>query len=218
MNKNLSLRGCLDSITSSGFAEGWAYDTAAPLRSLTVSIRHGDEEVALALAHLYRADLADAGCGTGWCAFRARLTIEPQMAREAPLGLMAKESGDVLQAPRVLGLLDDSDASISSVASLIEQDPTCLGPIERLGGCTQTVASFVKRYGAEAFVQTAYVYVVGHPADKDGATAYTNLIRQSLLEPIDLLKILSNSELYRARRHMLSAPGTPEFPFQLHES
>ena len=214
----MSLRGCLDSITSSGFAEGWAYDTAAPLHSLTVSIRHGQEEVAQALAHLYLRDLAEAGCGTGWCAFRARLTIEPQTARELPLGLIAQDTGDVLQEPRMLGFLNDNDASITSVAGLVEHDPTCLGPIERLGGCTETVVSFVQQYGVEAFVQSAYVYVLGHAADKVGAAAYTNLIRQSLLEPVDLLKILSDSEIYRARRHMLSAPGTPGFPFQLRET
>lgn len=211
------MRGCLDSITSSGFVEGWAYDTEAPLRSLTVSIRHGQDEVAEALAHLFRQDLADAGCGTGWCAFRARLTVEPQVARDWPLALAAKQTGDVVQAARLVGFLEDNDASISSVPGLVEQDPTCLGPIERLGGCRDIIASFVKQCGAEAFVQTAYVYILGHSADKDGAAAYTNLIRQSLIEPIDLLKILSDSDIYRARRHMLSAPGTPGFPFQLQE-
>jgi hypothetical protein len=139
------------------------------------------------------------------------------VARVLPLALTAQETGEVLQSPRSLGFLEDNDASISSVAALIEQDPTSLGPIERLGGCTETVACFVKQYGAEAFVQAAYVYILGHPGDKDGAAAYTNLIRQSLIEPLELLKILSNSELYRARRHMLSAPGTSAFPFQLQE-
>ncbi len=143
--------------------------------------------------------------------------IEPQAAREVPLALLAKESGEVLQPPRILGFLQDNDAPIISVAELIEQDPTSLGPIDRLGGCKEIVASFVKRHGAATFVQVAYVYMLGQPADKDGASAYTNLIRQSLLEPLELLKILSNNEHFQSRKHVLSAPGTPAFPFHLQE-
>jgi hypothetical protein len=202
-------------VTSSGFAEGWAYDGAAPLNTLTVSIRHGEEELGCGLAHLYRADLADAGCGTGWCAFRARISVAPAVARDWPLTLLERTTGAVLQPPRVLRFLEDADEPITSVAALVEQDPTGLGPIERLNGCNDTLLAFIKHRGVEDFVRAAYVYVLSRPADQNGIATYTNMIRQSLLEPIDLLRILSSSDEFRARLRLLSAPGTPGFPFQL---
>jgi hypothetical protein len=97
----------------------------------------------------------------------------------------------------------------------LQHDPTALGPIDRLRGCNDTLMTYIKKSGIENFVRAAYAYVLGRPADASGLATYTNMIRQSLLEPFDILRVLSDCDEFRARVRSLGAPGTPGFPFQL---
>ena len=57
------LSGYIDGVTSSGYIEGWAYDTHCPSRPLALSIREERHELANGVANRYRADLVDAGIG-----------------------------------------------------------------------------------------------------------------------------------------------------------
>jgi hypothetical protein len=209
----LKLHGHFDAITSSGFAEGWAVDKDVPLRSLMVSIVSDGEEVGAALANCYREGLADAGFGAGWCAFRARLSLHPKVAQQRALALVESGSGTVIHAPQSVHYYEDSDPVITSVPELVATDPTVLGSLDRLAGCRPVFDSYIKRQGVEGFVRAAYVFMLGRPADAEGIMTYARLIRHSMLEPLDVLLALAESDEFRSRPRMLGAPNTAAFPF-----
>ncbi len=211
----MSLCGHLDSITSSGFAEGWAYDTKDPLRPLHLSVLRNKAEIASTLAHHYRADLMEAGCGGGWCAFRARLAITVKQALGTPLDLIDHRTGEIIHNRVKPRFLEDSVGEFTSVEQVVANDPTLLGPLARLSGCNGVFNEFIKRRGVETFVRAAYVYILSRPADAEGISTYARLIRQSMLEPYGLLCVLADSDEFRSRIRMLGAPNTPAFPFHL---
>ncbi len=211
----MNLRGHLDSVTSSGFAEGWAFNADQPLRQLLISVTRKGNEIAYGLAHLYREDLAEAGCGTGWCAFRVRLSVPVKTARAAPLNLVDRQSGVLIHTQPQPNALTDTPGDIKSVEQLVASDPTLVGPLARLGGCNPIFNQFIQRKGVEMFVRAAYVYVLSRPADADGIANYTHLLQQSAIEPIGLLALLADSDEFRARPRALGAPNSPAFPFQL---
>ena len=211
----MSLCGHLDSITSSGFAEGWAYDTKDPLRPLHLSVMRDGQEIASTLAHHYRTDLMEAGCGGGWCAFRARLSVPVKRALDTPLDLTDFKTGDIIHHQVKPRFLEDAVGDFTSVEQVVANDPTLLGPLVRLSGCNGVFNEFIKRRGVETFVRAAYVYILSRPADAEGINTYTRLIRQSMLEPFGLLSVLADSDEFRSRTRMLGAPNTPAFPFHL---
>jgi hypothetical protein len=209
----LNLHGHFDSVTSSGFALGWALDADLPLRPLAISILSDGDEVAAALANCYREDLAEAGHGAGWCAFRARLALPPNEAQQRTLVLVESVSRTVIHIPTPLKYEEDSAPAITSLSDLLASDPTLLGPLDRLQGCRPVFETYIDRRGIESFVRAAYVYMLGRPADTEGIVTYARLLRQAMLEPVDVLLALSESNEFRGRAHMLSAPNTPAFPF-----
>jgi hypothetical protein len=211
----LKLRGHLDAVSSSGFAQGWAFDEDEPLRSRVVSIVRNGREIGVALANGFRPDLADCNYGNGWCAFRARLSISPSATRGRPLLLIDRATGELLHTAQEPDFIEDSEHPIESIAKLVEMDPTLLGSIDKLRGCESTFYAFIRRRGVEAFIRAAYVFMLARPADPDGIATYTRLIRQSQIGPMDLLLILADSDEYRSRPRMLGAPNTSAFPFHL---
>ncbi len=211
----MKLKGCLDAVTSSGFAEGWAFDQERPLRSLRISILREDTCIGEAVANSFRKDLGDAGFGEGWCAFRARLSISPTIAYASPLVLVDQASGRVIHKPTSLTFHEDSDPEIHSVSQLVDLDPTVINTLDKLRSCHNTFNAFVKYRGIEAFVRAAYVFMLSRPADNEGVINYTRLIRQSMLEPLELLLILAESDEYRRVPRKLGAPNTAAFPFHI---
>jgi hypothetical protein len=184
------LRGWLDELTSSGFVDGWAVDTAALDRPLSISILDRDGlEIGWGLAHRYRLDLAAAAIGTGWCAFRVRVSDPPRWLRGAAMTLAERTTGTTLH----------------------HLDPVPYS--ERQDRAITTIGDFIKARGVNAFVRAAYVYVLGRPVDEAGLARYGGMIRKATLMAVELLAILADSEEYRARPRSLAAPNTPSFPF-----
>ncbi len=207
--------GYLDELTSSGYFIGWAYDRLRPSRSITVSIRDTDEnEVAWGLAHRYRAGLADAGIGMGWCEFQIRKEFQPKdLTPEISVTLYDRETGVSLHRLSQLPCSKQVQRSIQTVDALVCSDPTVIQAISQLSGCDPLFNVFIKARGVSAFVRTAYVYVLSRPADDSGLAVYTNLIRKAALRPYDLLAILADSDEFRSRPRSLGAPNSPTFPF-----
>ena len=210
----MNLRGYLDVMFSSGFISGWACDDDRPLQPLTIAVLSGGAEVAFAIANSYRPDLADAGCGTGWCAFRGRLAVPVSQMRGMPLTLHEVSSGQVLHSVPELPELDAPDLAANSVADIIAQDPTLLGDVSRLKGCGRVLDVFIRQHGVEDFIGAAFLYMLQRPVDYPALDAYTNLIRQGLLEPLNLLRELADSAEYRTKPRALVAPCHPSFPFR----
>jgi hypothetical protein len=208
-------KGHLDGITSQGEFLGWAYELARPDMPLLVSIQdHLRKELAYGLAHIYREDLAAAKCGIGWCSFRLRGTTDLDQLKLGPLSLVARETAQEIHRAENLRHLGDPELLLNSVGAITGFDPTALHSIEALSGCDQIFDNFLKTRGVDAYVRTAYVYILGRPADPDGLRLYGKLIRQGFISPYLLLHTLSESTEFRSRPRFLIAPNMVGFPFR----
>jgi len=207
------LRGFLDVVTSTGFVDGWAFDTDAPTRALAVGVRVKGEEVARGVANRFRADLVTSGCGTGWCAFRLRIEGPVGRLRRSPSTLVALASGEAIFEAKRLALEEDSDAPPALIEDIVRRDPTVVGAIDQLAGCGTIFSAMIKARGVEAFIRAAYVYVLGRPADPSGMAAYAGMIARGELTPFGMVKALSESEEFRAAPRLLAAPMERGFIF-----
>jgi hypothetical protein len=209
------IRGHIDALTSGGFAEGWAFDGAAPDRILTVRLlAPEEEELALGPAHLYRADLAEVRYRHGWCAFRLRLSRDPATLRGQRLSLREAESGKELHASADLPLRERPALdACASVEALIAQDPTVLRNLQHLSGCGDLLAGFVARHGTAEFVRTAHAYVLARSADAAQQARHERLLRSGAVTPFGLLLLLAETEEFRAQPRLLASPADPGFVF-----
>jgi hypothetical protein len=210
------LKGHLDAIKSSGYIEGWAYDTENMLRSLEVSVSIApNQEVAWGLAQRFRADLMAAGIGVGWCMFRIRAAISVRRLRDTTLTLRDRVSGAELHHIDAPPYFEDVDSPVTSTDELVHSDPTVLNEIMQLRGCNPVFSAYVKTRGVAAFVRAVYVYVLARPVDETGLSLYSGLIRRGALDPFGLITILADSDEFRSRPRSLNAPNSPSFPFYL---
>jgi len=209
------LTGHLDVVVSSGFLEGWATDINAPSAPLIVSVRKDEKEVAWGFANLYREDLAQARCGTGWCAFRLRSALPPGQLRGTPLSLIDRQTGAIIHEPAATRLVMDGDPVIGSIAELLSKDPTILTDISQLRACEPMFEKFIAAHGAARFVATAYGYVLQRPPDDEGLALYTDHLNSNTLTGFLTIAALAESTEYLDRRPQLSAPVTTSFPFSV---
>jgi hypothetical protein len=207
------LAGHLDVIVSSGFLEGWATDLNAPGTPLIVSVRKDETEVGWGFANLYREDLAEAHCGTGWCAFRLRSALPPGQLRNTPLTLVDRHTGQLIHEPAATRMVMDGDPIIGSIAELLDKDPTILSDIGQLRACEPIFEKFIAAHGAERFVAMAYGYVLQRPPDDEGLAIYTDHLTSGALNGFRTIAALAESAEYLDRRPQLSAPVTSSFPF-----
>jgi len=209
------LRGYVDAVVSSGFVEGWVYDTERPLRPLRVAVVTQDsQEVASGIAHLYREDLALANCAGGWCAFRLRLAVALSKLLGQPLAILEQTTQTRLPEQVQVPLRDEADTELTAIADIIAADPTVISSVAQLQACEAVFREYLKAYGVDEFVRAAYVYILARPADPSGITLYGQMIRKNLISPFKLLGTLADSEEFRSRSRLLAAPNTPAFPFR----
>jgi hypothetical protein len=208
------LAGHIDGVTSSGFVEGWAFDSDAPAEPLAVAILDRDgEEVAWGLAHRYREDLMAAHCGIGWCAFQLRAAVSISRLRKSPVTLVDHASRTEIHRADPAPYAEDGEALLADIADVTRSDPTVVNSVEQLRGCDKLFDRFVRQRGVEAFVRSAYVYVLGRPADAAGRALYGRLLRNGPMTPYGMLRTLYDSDEFRSRPRLPSAPNTPAFPF-----
>lgn len=207
------LRGHMDCVTTTGYIEGWAMNLAELVRPLEVSIVQDGAEIGWGLAHRYREDLVGAGCGTGWCAFRIKISGIPDQVANAPIQLLERSSGGEIHYLDSLRYVEEEAPEITSIAALTEQDPTMIRTIDQLAGCQQLFARYIQNYGVEPFVRAAYVYVLGRPADDSGLNHYSGWLRKSAITPLALLATLTDCDEFRGKSRSLAAPISVAFPF-----
>ncbi len=208
------LRGHLDALTRHGFAEGWAFDDAAPEASLAIRL-HGPDDAPLAegVANLHRGDLADVGFRLGWCAFRLRLARPVEELAGARLVLRAAATGAEIAATDAWRLRDAPDGPLASIEAIAAADPTTLRSVQQLSGCAPLLQAFIERHGLPAFLRAAYGYVLGRPADPAGLASYERLLRIGAVTPFGLLVLLAESEEFRREPRLLATPVEPGFVF-----
>jgi hypothetical protein len=207
------LRGYLDNVTSLGYMEGWACDTADPTLPLEVGVVWNDTEVAWGLAHRFREDLMNADFGIGWSAFRLRLEVSLEEIQFGPVRLLARASGAELFAMTEIAVIEDGEKPMATLEALVGSDPTVIGGIWQLRKCEQLMMQFIRRQGVESFLDAAYAYVLGRPADPPGRAQFTRSIRQGTSTPVGVLEALEDTDEYRAGSRLLTAPNSPGFPF-----
>lgn len=207
------IRGHLDAITRNGFAEGWAYDDAAPHRSLGVRLLAPDGALlGEGLAHLHRGDLAEVGFRWGWCAFRLRLARPAAELAGLRLTLRAEDGTEIITTD-TWRLREAPDGPIGSVEAAVAADPTMLRSIHQLSGCAPLFEAFIKRHDLDGFVRAAYGYVLGRPADPAGLASYERLLRNGAITPFGLLVLLADSDEFKREPRLLAAPPEPGFVF-----
>jgi hypothetical protein len=82
------LEAHIDGLSPAGVLEGWAWNRAAPDRSVTLDVLIDDAIVGQTVADLFREDLRLAGKGSGYCAFSVSLPLTIiSMRREIPVSL-----------------------------------------------------------------------------------------------------------------------------------
>jgi hypothetical protein len=205
--------GRIDAVTSSGYVEGWAFDPVAPLRPLGVAVLADQKEVAQGIANRYRWDLADAGCGNGWCAFRLRLSGSVSRLRWQSLSLWDLARQTEIQPAAEAPLAEDHEPGPSALADIIAADPTVVHAIEYLRGCGPAFDDFIAIEGVDEFIRAAYVYILGRRADATGIALYTPRLQDGSLAPYGLLKALYDSDEFRSVPRQLIAPPEPGFVF-----
>jgi hypothetical protein len=208
------IRGHLDALTAAGFVEGWAFDENAPGRPVKVRVLDPEgQELALGYAHMFRADLANVNFGFGWCAFRLRLGAPVAEVAKVAVRLQSAETGQDIQPARLLKLRDGPEPLGDTLARVVAGDPRVATSIEQLRAYGPVLQDFMSRRGITEFIRTAYLYVLGRPADEDGIRSYAPLLGIGALTPYGLLAVLAASEEFRSRPRALTAPNTPSFVF-----
>jgi hypothetical protein len=172
-----------------------------------------EEQVARGLAHRYRADLAEAGCGTGWCAFRLRVGGPVGRLRRQPSTLLALPGREVLFQTKNLRLVEDVELPLGRVDDVAQADPTLVSEVGQLRGCGEIFDALIGRGGPDTFVRAAFVYALGRPADATGLDLYSRMLITGDLTPFELLEVLCGSEEFRSQPRLLIAPTEPGFIF-----
>jgi hypothetical protein len=209
------LKGYIDGIASSGYIDGWAFDSDRPLDPLTIGIcDEHEQEIAWGLAHLFRDDLSAAGCAAGWCAFRVRTAASVSRLKKQALTLFNRSSKEAIVRRFPVPYTEDWDRALATIDEVVASDPTTISSILQLKGCHDTFSAFMYTHGVDAFIRAAYVYALGRPADPSGLASYGQKIRKNLLTPFQLLEIMVNSDEFRSRTRLLAAPNTRGFPFR----
>jgi hypothetical protein len=210
------LRGYIDSVCSSGHVLGWAYDARVPLTPIPVSIIGADDrEIAWGSANGYRDDLAAAGHSAGWCAFRLKIDAAQSPRRCQVLTLADRRTYARISRRSAVPYVREREMRIRSLDQLADTDPSVIRSLDQLKGCDPVFAQFLAARGAEEFVRTAYVYLLGRTADKPGLKAYRNFLQSTGISPFALLKAIADSEEYRSRPRRHASPTMPGFPFRL---
>jgi hypothetical protein len=207
--------GCIEGSGAEGMLEGWATDPAQPLAGLAVAILDSERrEVATGFAHLYRTDLAATGIGLGWCAFRL-IAVRPLNPQGEELTLVERRSQEVLFGPQLIAPKPNQLKALSTIADVVDNDPTVLVSIDQLKPCRAVFDDFLARQGATAFIRLAHVYLLQRVIDASSLAYYENLLGQADAEPFSVLKSMAESDEFRSRRRNLSAPTAPGFPFRI---
>jgi len=212
----MTLQGSLDGISLSGYVEGWAYDTRAPLRPLPVCVIDSQRRVvARGLAGGYRKELAYEGHAAGWCGVRLKLSVNPLELAWKRMTLVEAGSRRRIVRHDCVPYLVSDPVRQDGIEGLIAEDPTVIGSLDQLRACDELFKAFIKARGAEAFVRAAYRYVLGRPADRGGRTSGIEHLRSGSLSPFGLIQTLGDSDEYRSNPRQLCAPVMAAFPFRV---
>jgi hypothetical protein len=206
------IQGTIDGITSTGYVEGWAASRKNPFDAVSVCIVYNRKPISAGIANRFRTDLLAHRIGHGWHGFRVRIdeALDPQ--NSARLSLVDPKSMSLitvadLPCPKhfrlsqldLEALLDDTALEVTDISSLKLVEPA--------------FEEFIHRNGIDEFVECAYCYILGRPADPSGRGHYAKLISMREITPLAFLAKLFNSDERRNSKWPVLAPSDPGFFF-----
>jgi hypothetical protein len=209
---NTAFSGFIDTISSTGYVEGWAISNKNNFDAVPVCVLWEDKPIGIGIANLFRSDLLTAGVGHGWHAFRIRVdhTFETQTTLRLLLVELRTTS---LIAMAELPCPATLSRKLPNVDSVLEESDLKVTDISSLALTKTAIDAFVARYGVEEFVACGYCYILGRPADPGGHRSYTELISSGEMEPLVFLSILFNSTERRESKWPVLAPSDSGFIF-----
>lgn len=208
------IRGRLETLYSQGYVEGWAYDASNLARPVFVEARGPDgASIAKGLAIGYRESLARAKLAGGWCSFRLRTERPAEELRKVGLGLYDSASGERIYYADSVAYADGWAPEFEAGADGVSFDPFVIERVAQLSGLGEVFDAFIAKHGAEAFVRTGYVYILGRAADAEGLTLHLRMLGEKSLTPYGFLELLSEAQEFRMRPRNLAAPKAAAFPF-----
>jgi hypothetical protein len=215
MGQGQQFIGFLDCITVDGFVEGWAKSREDDFDTAQVGIVFDKKVIGVGLANLFRPDLSSVAVGHGWHAFRICVNADFGKLKSVPLFLIEMRDRSLLSARE----LPVPPAGIArppvSTEVVINDNSLHVTDIRSIAGFSKIMDAFVRSNGAERFVERAYCYVLGRPADPDGSKQYSALIASQQLTPLGMIEILFKSEERTLAKWPMLPPSDPSFPFRL---
>jgi hypothetical protein len=130
------------------------------------------------------------------------------------LELAEKSSGDLICVRNDIVLPAASARSGAVSLEEIALSDMVIEDFEALTGFREIVERFLANRGVLTFVDYAYCYMLGRPADVDGLASYAAQINEGALGPMELLKALFTSSERLSSGWRPPSPVNPSFPFR----
>jgi hypothetical protein len=197
---------------------GWARprDPGPPCE---VTILRDGQPIATAVADIYRPELMQLGIGHGHYGFRILRSVQCP-AGKARFSLVERRSGAGF----------DGAVDIALQVARYKRDKVLTVEDLLTPRTTWTEAEVVahleglepeqtwKRMGSRRFVEAAFLFVLGRPADDGGRARYTTALETAELTPYDILKTLFGSQERATSGPPLMSPLDAKYPFRHHPS
>lgn len=206
--------GELDYSSAEDSFVGWARATLPGPPSEVTILRNG-QPIATAVADLYRLDLIALGVGHGHFGFRV-LRGRDCPAGKARFTLTERRSGLVFDGAVDVALRPGRyrNDRVLKVEDLLTPRRTWTEPevVANLD-CLEPEAQW-RRLGSRGFVEAAFLFVLGRPADDGGRARYVTALDTRELTPYDILKTLFGSQERARSGPILVSPLDAKYPFR----
>lgn len=193
---------------------GWARPLQ-PGPACEITILREGQPIATAVADIYRQDIMQQGIGHGHFGFRILRSAQCQ-AGKARFSLVERRSGTgfdgatdiTLQVARyrrdkVLTVEDLLTPRTTWTEAEVVADLQCLEP-----------EATWRRMGSRRFVEAAFLFVLGRPADDGGRTRYVTALETAELTAYDILRTLFGSQERARSGPPLISPLDAKYPFR----
>jgi hypothetical protein len=171
--------------------------------------------IGVGLANLFRADLPSADVGHGWHAYRIYANADFGNLNSVPLFLIEVRERALICAVEVPVPPTGIVRQRLSTDLVLNDNSLLVTDLRGIAASSKIFDAFAATKGVERFVELAYCYVLGRPADPDGSKQYSALIASRQLTPFALIEILYKSDERAVARWPIVPPSDPGFPFRI---
>jgi hypothetical protein len=207
-------QGELHYLSSDDCFVGWARPQQ-PGPACEIMILRDGEPISTAVADIYRPDIMQIGIGHGHFGFRI-LRSSQCPAGKARFNLVERRSGVAFEgaASIALQVARYRRDKLLTVEDLLTPRTTWTeAEIVANLECLEPEATW-RRMGSRRFVEAAFLFVLGRPADDGGRNRYVSALDTSELTAYDILKTLFGSQERASSGPPLLSPLDAKYPFR----